>query len=99
MVAATSSSVRLAGMLTTALAWRSLTHLTGPLSVNTAQALLKIAAGAASALLGVLLVRSGMITGLTVNSSSADGYALVFGLSQQALTQVVDNAAKKLGGA
>jgi hypothetical protein len=88
-----------AGMLTTALAWRSLTHLTGPFSVNTAQALLKIAAGAASALLGVLLVRSGIISGLTVNSSSADGYALVFGLSQQALTQVVDNAAKKLGGA
>jgi hypothetical protein len=88
-----------AGMLTTALAWRSLTHLTGPFSVNTAQALLKIAAGAASALLGVLLVRSGIISGLTANSSSADGYALVFGLSQQALTQVVDNAAKKLGGA
>lgn len=77
MVAATSSSVRLAGMLTTALAWRSLTHLTGPLSVNTAQALLKIAAGAASALLGVLLVRSGIISGLTVNSSGADGCARV----------------------
>ena len=88
-----------AGMLTTALAWRNLTHLAGPFSVNTAQALLKIAAGAASALLGVLLVRSGVISGLSVTSSSADGYALVFGASQQALTQVVDNAAKKLGGA
>ncbi len=87
-----------AGMLTTALAWRSLTHLTGPFSVNTAQALLKIAAGAASALLGVLVIRSGIISGLSVNSSSADGYALVFGVSQQALTQVVDNAARKLGG-
>jgi hypothetical protein len=28
--------------------------------------------------------------------SIADGYAVVFGLSQQALTQVVDSAAKKI---
>ncbi|MHB1808125.1 MAG: hypothetical protein ACYCU0_02370 [Solirubrobacteraceae bacterium] len=87
----------LAGMLTTALAWRNLTQLSGPFAVNTAQALLKISAGAASALLGVLLVRSGIISGLTASSSTAYGYAVVFGLSQQALTQVVDNAAKKIG--
>lgn len=87
-----------AGTLTTALAWRSLTHLSGPVSVNTAQGMLKISAGAASALLGVLLVRSGLISGLTVSSTMAYGYALVLGLSQQALTRVVDSAAKKLAG-
>jgi hypothetical protein len=87
-----------AGLLTTAVAWRSLTHLSGPYSVSTAQAVLKVSAGAASALLGVLLVRSGIISGLTVTSSSAYGYAVVFGFSQQAFTQAVDGAAKKLGG-
>jgi hypothetical protein len=87
-----------AGLLTTAVAWRSLTHLSGPYSVSTAQAALKVSAGAASALLGVLLVRSGIISGLTVTSSSAYGYAVVFGFSQQAFTQAVDGAAKKLGG-
>jgi hypothetical protein len=85
-----------AGMLTTALAWRNLTHVQGPYAVSTAQALLKVPAGAASALLGVVLVRSGVISGLNVNASTAYGYAVVFGLSQQALTQVVDNAAKKI---
>jgi hypothetical protein len=88
----------LAGLLTTAVAWRSLTHLNGPYSVSTAQATLKVSAGAASALLGVLLVRSGIISGLTVSSTAAYGYAIVFGFSQQAFTQAVDGAAKKLGG-
>jgi hypothetical protein len=86
-----------AGLLTTALAWRGLTQLSGPYAVNTAQAALKVPAGAAAAVLGVILVKSGIISGLNVNSSVAYGYAVVFGLSQQALTQVVDNAAKKIG--
>jgi hypothetical protein len=86
-----------AGMLTTALAWRNLTHLSGPFAINTTQALLKIPAGAASALLGVILVKSGVISGLNVTGSVAYGYAVIFGLSQQALTQAVDNAAKKIG--
>jgi len=85
-----------AGLLTTALAWRNLTHLGGPFAVSTAQAALKVPAGAAAALLGVLLVRSGIISGLSASPSIADGYAVVFGLSQQALTQVVDSAAKKI---
>ncbi len=87
-----------AGMLTTAVAWRSLTQLSGPYSVSTAQATLKISAGAASALLGVVLVRSGVISGLSVSGSAAYGYAIVFGFSQQAFTQAVDGAAKRLGG-
>ncbi len=85
------------GLLTTALTWRNLTHLTAPFAVNTAQAALKVPAGAVSAVLGVILVRSGIISGLKVNSDVAYGYAVVFGLSQQALTKVVDNAAKKIG--
>lgn len=88
----------LAGLLTTAVAWRSLTHLSGPYSVSTAQATLKVSAGASSALLGVLLVQSGIISGLTVSAAAAYGYAIVFGFSQQAFTQAVDGAAKKLGG-
>lgn len=87
-----------AGLLTTAIAWRSLTHLSGPYSVSTAQAALKVSAGAASALLGVVLVRSGIVSGLHVSVSTAYGYAVVFGFSQQAFTQAVDNAAKNLGG-
>lgn len=85
------------GLLTTALAWRNLTNLTGPFAVNTAQAALKVPAGAVSAVLGVILVRSGIISGLKVSFGVAYGYAVIFGLSQQALTQAVDNAAKKIG--
>ena len=85
-----------AGLLTTALAWRGLAHLDGPFAVNTAQAALKVPAGAMSAILGVILVRSGLISGLKVDASTAYGYAVIFGLSQQALTQVVDSAAKKI---
>jgi hypothetical protein len=66
--------------------------------VNTAQALLKIPAGAAAALLGIVLVHSGAISGLHAEGSALDAYAVIFGLSQQALTQVVDGAAKKLAG-
>ncbi len=84
-------------MLTTAVAWRSLTHLSGPYSVSTTQATLKVSAGATSALLGVLLVRSGAVSGLNVTATAACGYAIVFGFSQQAFTQAVDSAAKKLG--
>lgn len=87
-----------AGLLTTAVTWRSLAHLSGPYSVSTAQATLKVSAGAASALLGVLLVRSEIVSGLAVSSTAAYGYAVVFGFSQQAFTQAVDGAAKKLGG-
>jgi hypothetical protein len=67
-----------AGMLTTALAWRNLTHVEGPYAVSTAEALLKIPAGAASALLGVVLVRSGVISGLNVER--IDGVWLCGGL-------------------
>ena len=86
-----------AGMLTTALAWRSLTQLSGPYAIDTAQALLKVPAGAVAALLGVILVRSRVVSGVSVDASTAYGYAVLFGVSQQALTQVVDNAAKKIG--
>jgi hypothetical protein len=64
------------------------------------QALLKPAAGAATALGGVLLVQADVVVGPTSSPSEALylSYALIFGFSQQLFTRLVDKRAGVLGG-
>lgn len=69
-------------------------------NVRFAQMLLKPAAGAATAVVGVLLVQSGVIVAPAQRNSETLflAYAAVFGFSQQLLTQFVDKRAGKLLG-
>ena len=69
-----------------------------PYRVFNHQLLLKVLAGAAAGLAGVVLVESGFISAFTVSSGAAIvGYAIFFGAAQQALTGVVDRRANELG--
>jgi hypothetical protein len=67
-------------------------------NVRGAQAALKPVAGAATALIGVLLVQSHLLVAPAerVSESLLLAYAAVFGFSQQLLTQFVDKRAGKL---
>jgi len=69
-------------------------------NVRFAQMLLKPAAGAATAVVGVLLVQSGLIVAPAQKNSETLflAYAAIFGFSQQLLTQFVDKRAGKLLG-
>ena len=66
-------------------------RIKAPYRVFNHQLLLKILAGAASGLAGVVLVESGFIPAFAVKSGTTIiGYAVFFGIAQQALTGVVD---------
>jgi len=69
-------------------------------NVRVAQMLLKPAAGGATAVIGVLLVQSGVLVSPAQSGSEALflAYAAIFGFSQQLLTQFVDKRAGKLLG-
>lgn len=64
------------------------------------QGALKPAAGAATALIGVLLVQSGVLIAPAASASESLllAYAAIFGFAQQLLTQFVDKRAGKLLG-
>lgn len=64
------------------------------------QAMLKPVAGAATALIGVLLIQSGIVVAPTTSVSEPVllAYAAVFGFAQQLLTQFIDKRAGKLLG-
>ena len=69
-----------------------------PYRVFNHQLLLKIFAGAATGLAGVVLVENGFISAFTVTSGTAIiGYAIFFGFAQQALTGIIDRRASSLG--
>ncbi len=90
----------IAGLLSVAFALGSEKTPPSRYNVRFAQTLLKPAAGAATALVGVLLVQSGLIVSPAQSSSESLflAYAAVFGFSQQLLTQFVDKRATKLLG-
>jgi hypothetical protein len=70
-------------------------------NVRPAQAALKVVAGAATGLVGVLIVQSGIIVSPASQTSSEVlflVYAVVFGFSQQLLTKFVDKRAESLLG-
>jgi hypothetical protein len=69
-----------------------------PYRVFNHQLLLKVLAGAATGLAGVMLVESNFVSALVVtNSSMILGYAVFFGFSQQVLTGIIDRRASELG--
>jgi len=68
-----------------------------PYRVFNHQLLLKILAGGAAGLAGVILVESGFISVFSINSAVAIfGYAVFFGIAQQAVTGLVDKRASSL---
>jgi hypothetical protein len=95
----------LAAALAAAFAVRSIQGTSTPYSLPVAVAVLKLPAGALTAVLGLLLMRGGFIPGLSALDTSAQivAWAVVFGYSQQLLTHFVDEQARavldKVGGA
>jgi hypothetical protein len=66
-----------------------------PYNVAFHLAILKLPAGALTAVSGLLLIRADFVPGLSALDSPAQilGWALVFGIAQQLVTQVADNRA------
>ena len=100
--------VELVGLLAAALAGafsvRTIQGTSTPYSLPVAVALLKLPAGALTAVIGLLLMRGGFVPGLSALDSSAQiiAWAIVFGYSQQLLTRFVDQQAntvlERVGG-
>jgi len=84
-----------AGAASTVTALQTGTAISGPFGVLTAQALLKVVTGALTGWLGVLLMVFGGISALKVQGTGVMLFAILFGFSQQLLTQMVD---KQVGG-
>ena len=72
----------------------------GPYGLPLAQALLKAPTGAATALLGVLLLQKGLLEGIlgTQSVGKVIAYAALFGYAQQVVTGAVDRQAAELLG-
>ncbi len=69
-----------------------------PFRVFNHQLLLKVVAGAGTALAGILLVVSAFTSAIAVNNEAMIiGYAVFFGFSQQAVTGILDRKVSKLG--
>lgn len=90
----------IAGLLSVAFSLGSEKSPPSRYNVRVAQMLLKPVAGAATAVIGVLLVQSGIIVSPAQSASETLflAYAAIFGFSQQLLTQFVDKRAGKLLG-
>lgn len=86
----------LAAALAAAFAIRGIKGTSTPYSLPVALALLKLPAGALTAVLGLLLMRGGFVPGLSALDSSAQiiAWAVLFGYSQQLFTRFVDEQAK-----
>jgi hypothetical protein len=86
----------LAAALAAAFAIRGIKGTSTPYSLPAALALLKLPAGALTAVLGLLLMRGGFVPGLSALDSSAQivAWAVLFGYSQQLFTHFVDEQAK-----
>jgi hypothetical protein len=82
-----------AATLAGALALRGMRGTSTPYGVPVALILLKLPAGALTAVLGLLFMRGGFVPGLTALDSSAQilAWAIVFGYSQQVFTRLIDN--------
>jgi hypothetical protein len=74
---------------------RGLRGTSTPYRVPLALALLKLPAGALTAVVGLLLMRGGFVPGLSALDTSAQiiAWAVLFGYAQQLLTQLVDRQA------
>jgi hypothetical protein len=88
--------VGLAAAAVAAAAIRGIHGSSEPHGLPVALALLKLPAGALTAVVGLLLMRGGFVPGLSALDSSAQiiAWAVVFGYSQQLFTHLVDEQAK-----
>ena len=86
----------LAGAATTVLPLASATSLSGPYSVTTVQALLRVPSGALAALISVLLLREGLSGLKPATGNTALFYAVLFGFGQTALLKLLDRQASEL---
>jgi hypothetical protein len=82
-----------AATLAGALALRSMRGTSTPYAVPVALILLKLPAGALTAVLGLLFIRGGFVPGLSALDSSAQiiAWAIIFGYAQQVFTRLIDN--------
>lgn len=84
----------IAGLLAALVTLARSSHTPSPYSIPSAQVVFKAAAGAATALVGVLLLQGGTLVGLSKQpGSSVLAYAALFGFAQQILTRLVDEKA------
>jgi hypothetical protein len=85
----------MAAALASATALRSIQGSSTPYSLPAAVAILKLPAGALTAVLGLLLMRGEFIPGLSALDSSGQivAWAVLFGYAQQLLTRLVDQRA------
>ena len=97
-VALTALFGLLGGALSGAFAIRNLQGTSTPYSVPVALSLLKLPAGALTAIVGILLVRGEFIPGLSQldNQPQILAYAFVFGIAQLIFTRYVDDRAQEV---
>jgi len=92
--------VEIVGLLAAAVAGiatlRRMRGTSTPYRLPVALALLKLPAGAISAVVGLLLIRGGFVPGLTALDSSAQiaAWAIIFGYAQQLVTGLIDDRAR-----
>jgi hypothetical protein len=88
----------LGAALTGAAALRSLGSNSTPFLVPATLVLFKLPTGAVTAVIGLLLMRAGFVPGLSALDSPAQilGWAVVFGIAQQLVTQIADGQAAGL---
>jgi hypothetical protein len=87
-----------AATLAGAIALRRMRGTSTPYGVPVALILLKLPAGALTAVLGLLFMRGGFVPGLTALDSAAQilAWAIIFGYAQQVFTRLVDNQGQDL---
>jgi hypothetical protein len=90
----------LGGALSGAFSIRKMHDQSTPYGVPVALALLKLPAGALTAILGILLVRGAFVPGLSQLDTQPQilAYAFFFGIAQQVVTRFVDERAREVLG-
>lgn len=85
-----------AGAFAAALAVRGIRGTSTPYGVPVAIAVLKLPAGALTALFGVLMLRGGFIPGLSALDTQGQiiAYSVIFGYAQQVFTRLIDSQAQ-----
>ena len=84
------------GAFAAALAVRGMRGTSTPYGVPVAIAVLKLPAGALTALFGMLMLRGGFIPGLSALDTQGQiiAYSIIFGYAQQVFTRMVDSQAQ-----
>ena len=88
----------LGAAMSSALAIRNVRGSSDPYSIPVALSLLKLPTGALTALVGIILIRAGLVPGIETLKTSAEiiAWALAFGFSQQLFTGVIDRQARSV---